>query len=421
MLIVEHKEFLDEHWVKTFLDTFENSIDSVVITTTSPDEHFLYVNEAFKKKTGYSETELIGKSPRILQGPKTNRKVLDKLKENLQNGENFVGQNTNYRKDGTKYIVRWYVSALKNPQGLTIAYISYQKEITQSVWEHHQVELLSSVVAQVDQMVVITDLRGDIVYVNHSFLMQSGYAEDEILHRNVRLLKSGKLSKSFYKDLWHTVLKGDSFHGNFVNKRKDGTIFIEQKTITPIKNEEGDIHFFVSVGQDITKIIDDSNKYKDKAYKDALTGLYNRLKFDEILERKFERFKTNKIPFTIIMLDIDNFKYVNDTYGHDEGDEVLKNLALILQKELNKNELIIRWGGEEFTVLVDDKIKPSVILAEELRLAVEKELHINSHKITISLGVSQVEENDTQKTLFKRVDKALYKSKRSGKNRVTSL
>lgn len=421
MLIVEHRDFLDEHWVKTFLDTFENSIDSVVMTTTSPDEHFLYVNEAFKQKTGYSETELLGKSPRILQGPQTNRKVLDKLKESLQKGENVVAQNTNYRKNGTIYIVHWSISALKNPQDETVAYISYQKEITQSVWEHNQVQLLSSVVAQIDQMVVITDLRGKIVYINQSFLRQTGYSENEILDKNVRLLKSEKQSKSFYKDLWHTVLNGDSFHGNFINKHKDGTIFIEQKTITPIKDEEGDINFLVSVGQDITKIIDDSNKYKDKAYKDALTGLYNRLKFDEILERKFKRFETNKTPFSIIMVDIDNFKHINDTYGHDEGDEVLKNLAAIFQQEVSKDNLIIRWGGEEFAVLVDDEIEHTSLIAEKLRLAVEQRLHINSHKITISLGVSQIQEHDTHKTLFKRVDRALYESKYNGKNIVTAL
>ncbi len=420
-MIVEHRDFLDEHWIKVFLDTFEHSMDSVIITTTSPEEHFLYVNEAFKRKTGYSESDLVGKSPHILQGPQTNRKIIDELKEKLKSDENFIGQNTNYKKDGTSYIVRWYISALKNPQDETIAYVSYQKEITQSIWVHNHINLLSAVINQVNQMVSVTDLKGNIVYVNQYFLKKYGYKENEVLHKNVRFLKSGKQSKSFYKDVWDRILKNESFHGNFINKHKNGEIFIEQKTITPIKNDEGDINFLVSVGQDVTQIVNDSDEYKDKAYKDVLTGLYNRLKFDEILERKFKEYNTNKASFSIIMIDIDNFKHINDTYGHNKGDEVLKNLASIFHKELRKCDLIVRWGGEEFAVLVDDDTKQSISVAEKLRLAVQEKLHITSHTITISLGVSQITKGDTNDTLFKRVDNALYESKHSGKNRVTSL
>lgn len=98
-MIVQPCDFFQEYWVKQFLASFEHTIDSVVITTTSPEEHFLYVNEAFKKKTGYTEEELLGKSPRILQGPKTERKILDNLKKKLQNGEDFFGTAINYRKD----------------------------------------------------------------------------------------------------------------------------------------------------------------------------------------------------------------------------------------------------------------------------------------------------------------------------------
>jgi diguanylate cyclase (GGDEF)-like protein/PAS domain S-box-containing protein len=420
-MIVEHKDFLDEDWVKVFLDTFEQSMDSVVITTTSPEEHFLYVNEAFKIKTGYTEADLVGKSPRILQGPQTNRLILDELKETLRNGKNFIGQTTNYRKNGTSYIVRWYISALKNPKGINIAYISYQKEITQSIWNHNQVKLLSSAINQVDQMVLVTDLLGDIVYVNQSFLAKYGYIENEVLHRSVKFLKSDKHSKSFYKDIWQTLLKGNSFHGVFINKHKNSELIMEQKTITPIKNEDGDVEFFVSVGQDITKIMSENDEYKDKAYKDSLTGLYNRFKFDEILARKFKEYAIDNSVFSLIMIDIDNFKNVNDTYGHDKGDDVLKNLAIILQNQLRKNDLLVRWGGEEFTVLIDDTMEQSISIAEKLRLAVQEGLQIESSTVTISIGLTQVMKNDTKESLFKRVDDALYESKNSGKNRVTLL
>jgi len=162
-LIVQSCEFFQEYWVEQFLESFEHTIDSVVITTTSPQEHFLYVNEAFKKKTGYTEEELVGKSPRILQGPKTDRKIINSLKQKLKNGEDFFGTAINYRKDGSEYIVRWHITALKNKSNETIAYISYQKEITQEHFNDSELKLLSSAIDRTDQLVSITDLNGKIV------------------------------------------------------------------------------------------------------------------------------------------------------------------------------------------------------------------------------------------------------------------
>lgn len=418
-MIVEYREFFSTPMFQAFLETFEHSIDSVVITSTSPEEYFLYVNEAFKHKTGYVENDLIGKSPRILQGPQTNRDIIDDLKAKLQNGENFVGQNTNYRKDGTSYIVKWNISALKNEKAETIAYISYQKEVTQSVWDHQQVQFLASVVNQVDQMVVVTDLRGVIVYVNDSFLKQTGYSKECVMYRSINIIRSGKQPRSFYTDLWKTLLNNRSYHGTLINKRKNGALYFEQTTITPIKNEEGNIEFYVSIGQDITDLVKESNEYKNKAYHDTLTGLYNRLKFDEIIERKFNVFLDTLDAFSIILMDIDDFKYVNDTYGHDTGDKVLQQVALTLQNTLRKDDLLVRWGGEEFAVLIDNKVGVAFELAQKLSNSVSKNIHIQSHPITISAGVSQIRKDDTIETLFARVDKMLYKSKVEGKNRIS--
>lgn len=292
-MIVQNRDFFNEPMFKSFLYTLENTMDSVVITSTSPQEYFLYVNEAFKRKTGYTESDLLGKSPRILQGPQTSRIVLDELKEKLQKGENFIGQNTNYRKDGSKYIVKWYVSALKDIKEQTIAYISYQKEMTQSIWEHKQVQYLAAVTNQIDQMVIVTDLVGKIVYMNDSYVRGTGYKREYLLKKNIKFIRSGKHTKSFYKNIWLLLLNNESFHGTMINKRQNGELFFEKKTISPIKNDEGNIEFFVSIGQDITEIIEQSEEYRNKAYHDTLTGLGNRLKFDEIIDRKYIEFLKN--------------------------------------------------------------------------------------------------------------------------------
>jgi diguanylate cyclase (GGDEF)-like protein/PAS domain S-box-containing protein len=420
-MIVKNSKIFDNTMVQSFLNTFENSIDSIVITSPSPEEHFLYVNEAFKHSTGYIESDLVGKSPRILQGEKTDRAVLDDLKDKLQKGKNFIGQNINYRKDGSTYIVKWYVSALRDEEGDTIAYVSYQKEITQSIFEHKQALFLASVVNQIKQMVVVTDLKGNIVYANDTFIHKTGYSKEFIIGNSMNFLRSGKHTKSFYANFWQTILQNKSYHGVFINKCKNGELYFAQKTISPMKDENGDIEFFISVGQDVTELIEQSDTYKQKAYHDTLTGLHNRLKFDECIQEKYKKFTIDSQIFSLILIDIDNFKEVNDTYGHDKGDKILKEVADALQTTLRKDDLIVRWGGEEFIVLIDNNIKFCKKIAEKIRIQVFNSVKIENYSISVSIGVSQIETGDTIESLFSKADKALYQSKKDGKNRVTYL
>jgi len=418
-VIVQSVDFFQEYWVQQFLNSFEHTMDSVVITSTSPEEHFLYVNEAFKKKTGYTEKELLGKSPRILQGPKTDRKTLDTLKQNLKNGEDFFGTATNYRKDGTEYIVHWHITALKNQAAETIAYISYQKEITQEHFNESELKLLSSAIDRTNQLVSITDLNGKIVYVNSAFCKKYDYQKEYLIGKYIKIVKSGIHNDSFYKNLWETITAGNTYNGILTNKTKDGKLFTEQKTISQLKDKDGNINFYVSVGNDITEVLKKSDEYKELAYKDSLTQIANRLQLDTVIKRKLLFKKNGRDTFSIIMIDIDNFKYVNDTYGHDKGDLVLKNLSKIIAAELRHNDLFARWGGEEFVILIDDSMQNSQKIAQKVRIAIEKKLTVEVTNITISLGITQLQKDDTYDTLFKRVDSALYKSKQSGKNRVT--
>lgn len=420
MIVQEHAIF-QEHWVRALLETFESSIDSVVITSLIPDEYFLYVNEAFKRKTLYDESELKGKSPRILQGDKTNRKVLDELKAALEEDRDFTGQNTNYRKDGSTYIVQWYIAAIRDPDGKAMAYVSYQKEITNEVRDHEFAALFSTIIDKTDQEVMITDLQGEIIYVNDAFSRLSGYSAQEAIGNKPKILRSGKHSESFYTHLWETILHEVPYHGIFINQRKDGTLFYEKKSIIPIKDSKGDPRYFASMGQDVTTLLHESLHFKEQAFSDQLTGLYNRLKYDEVIQRKLIEYSQDQKPFSLIFFDIDHFKMVNDIYGHDEGDHVLKDMAQLSKRLLRKDDFLARWGGEEFILLVDSGLDDARDLSEKLRSAIESELSVDGHTITASFGVVEIDIEDDLKTLFKRVDEALYRSKHSGRNMVTAL
>ena len=421
-MIIEPIPFLDNPCVRGFLAAFEQATESVVITAPHEDvggERFLYANQAFLRRSGYSEAELRGKSPRILQGEKTNRAVLNSVAEALAREECFIGQNTNYRKDGGEYIVRWYIAPLRDEANRVAAWFSLQREVPPQPNLREEALFLSTALNQTADSVIVTDLKGDIVFVNSAFTQMTGYSGDEVLGKNARILQSGKQSRSFYADLWHSLLAGHTFRETFINRHKDGHLFFEEATISPVFDHHGEPLYYVAIGKDITELMEKSQSYAQKAYHDALTGLYNRLKFDEVMARKLAGPWPPPRPYSLVVMDIDNFKLINDEYGHGVGDEVLKALAGLLLSKLRHNDLLVRWGGEEFVLLVDNDATKTARLAEKLREAIAGYRFDPRFAVTVSMGVSEVREGDDPDSLFKRADEMVYRSKREGKNRVS--
>jgi diguanylate cyclase (GGDEF)-like protein len=155
---------------------------------------------------------------------------------------------------------------------------------------------------------------------------------------------------------------------------------------------------------------------------DPLTQIYNRLKFNDELDKRINAYRKNKLPFSIIMFDIDHFKNVNDTYGHDVGDLVLTTLCHIVQDNIREFDVFARWGGEEFMILTpNDNLESSKDLAERLRREIEVHYFEKVKTITCSFGVTEFKNEDTNDTFTKRVDEALYTAKTQGRNIVKTL
>jgi diguanylate cyclase (GGDEF)-like protein len=152
---------------------------------------------------------------------------------------------------------------------------------------------------------------------------------------------------------------------------------------------------------------------------DSLTQAFNRAKYDEIIELEMERAKRFNHPLSMLMFDLDNFKTVNDTYGHSTGDAVLKQVADVIRKHTRKINLLIRWGGDEFIVIpLETSLGGAAVLSERLRQAIEFFTFDSVGKLTASFGVVQFKEDDTEPSILKRLDEALYRAKNSGGNRV---
>lgn len=282
-----------------------------------------------------------------------------------------------------------------------------------------EIDKLSKIIEQTDDTVVVTDENGVINYVNPAFTLHTGYERDEVLGKTPRIFKSGKHEDQFYAKIWETILHGKVYRGTIINKKKNGRIYYENKTITPLKDSKNNIIGFFSTGKDVTKEKLIQNKIEQIASYDNLTKIYNRHKFEELFMIESERSIRSSQPLSLIMIDVDHFKIVNDTYGHDVGDGVLIHLAEVIQVNIRKTDIFARWGGEEFLVLSPGTdIKNVYLLAEKLRSAIEGSLFPIVKCITISLGISTFSEDDTFAEFFKRADMGLYQAKAGGRNRI---
>lgn len=253
--VTERKE--REKRLKVLSEAVQQAKEAVLITEAEPlgepGPKIVYVNEAFERRTGYSEAEVLWKTPRILQGPETERAVLDSLREALEAGEEWEGETVNYRKDGTPYQVQWNVSPVRGDDGEIEYWVSVQRDVTEERKREQQLRLTAKALEQINEKVFITDQDGQIEYVNDAFEEMTGYSEAEVLGKLPSVLQSGVQEEPFYEELWDSIRGGDTFEAEFVNERKDGTQYVEAERIAPVNGEDGKITHFVSSARDVTE------------------------------------------------------------------------------------------------------------------------------------------------------------------------
>lgn len=385
-------------------------------------ETFTYVNHAFCEITGYSQEELLTMAPwEILSAEYkdkgeelTKQRVAGKLLEPVQVQVDIQ------RKDGKICTIK--ISTTTMPYKGRFAGTGNMMDITDIVQTKSRLKLLSQAVEQMDEMVRITDIDGNIIYVNPATSKITHYDEDEILGHNSKVFKSGKHSREFYKTLWDTILSGKTYTNVLVNKKKDGTLYYDEKVISPMRNELGDIRYFVSTSRDISDRITLENELKQLATKDALTGILNRYKINIKIEEEIKRVNRYEKPFGLLMFDIDYFKKVNDTYGHDVGDYVLQEISHLVENTIRETDSFGRWGGEEFMILMPYTSEETLVkIAEKIRQIIAKHTFKDVGHVTISIGVTFYKKHEEKEKLIKRVDTALYEAKAQGRNKVISL
>ncbi|EDZ63082.1 diguanylate cyclase/phosphodiesterase with PAS/PAC and GAF sensor(s) [Sulfurimonas gotlandica GD1] len=260
-----------------------------------------------------------------------------------------------------------------------------------------------------------TDLHGKITKASTAFCDISGYRKNELLGKNHNIVRHKEIPQTLYKELWETIKAGNVWQGEIKNRHKNGSSYWVDVSISPVKNEKDEIISYTAIRHDIT----DKKRIEELSITDRLTQLYNRLKLDEIFAMKLAtagRYNTN---FSVIIIDIDYFKLVNDTWGHQAGDDVLREFAEIIKNNARETDIVGRWGGEEFLILSSDTdLDGAIKLSEKLREMVSLFNFSFAGYKTASFGVSSYHPGDDEKTMVKRADEALYRAKENGRNRV---
>ena len=291
------------------------------------------------------------------------------------------------------------------------------------------------------EAVVITDVTGKIEWANPAFTTLTGYALEEVVGLNPRILKSGMMDRAFYRTLWTTILDGEKWSGELWNLRKDGNLYCEEMHIAPVRAVNEGISNFVAVKHDVTerkhaeekaklakeglvllnKELREANEHILKlSQTDALTGLANRRTIDERMRNEMARAERLGCGFSVILGDLDHFKSINDEFGHLVGDRVLVAAAAVFAEQARTYDLPARFGGEEFLVLLPEStLADAMAIAQRIRNAVaEVAVPELTRQLTISLGISTWGQGDTLGALVGRADAALYQAKRRGRNRV---
>ena len=293
-------------------------------------------------------------------------------------------------------------------------------DITKQRGYEQKLHLISKVFEKSNDAILITDASAKIIEVNDSFEQITGYKLEEIYGKNPSLLQSNWHDKPFYKKLWKEIEKLGYWEGEIWDRRKNGEVYVSRTLITKVENN-AKITNYIAIAKDITRKKEYEDRIKQLAFYDALTLLPNRAYFEQNLNSVLDESKRYKRKFGVLFLDLDNFKYVNDTFGHLIGDKLLQVVAKRLAECVRDSDIVSRIGGDEFTVIVKDiredidliRISKKIInhLLEPVEIE-NQELYIGT-----SIGICMYPEDaKSADELTKKADIAMYNSKNNGKN-----
>lgn len=327
--------------------------------------------------------------------------------------------------------------SLKDRQGQVVGKLASWRDISARKQAEEKLRVFYHAVEQNPTAIVITDPQGRIEYVNPRLVQITGYDLDELRGKNPSVFKSGETSDEFYSNLWKTVNAGEVWQGELLNCKKNGETYWVHEMIAPVMDEKGVVTHFVAMQEDVTdrrhaelelrdlnarlqeKLVENEalqDQLREEAIRDGLTRLFNRRFMEETLDREISRVERDPRPISVVMMDVDLFKAINDKYGHQAGDAVLQTLGTMLLENTRISDIACRYGGDEMLVVMPGAAQDVAIArAEEWRVAfsmMEFSFGDKTIRTTLSLGVASFpDQAQNPIELLNAADKALYFAK----------
>ncbi|MCU7853730.1 MAG: EAL domain-containing protein [Candidatus Thiodiazotropha sp. (ex Monitilora ramsayi)] len=408
-------EFAATEWTQA-MDQFDDAIYLLDM-----DRHLIRGNEAFFHLTGLDPSQSLGRHivelihPQGEENPCVVCQAQEAKREALFTLEPDDPNNPAGRP------IEVALKLIHDNHGVPHAMLMSLHDLSHSRKVEEHLRLAASVFENTAEGVSITDPDANIIRVNQAFVDITGYQPEEVIGKNSNVLKSGRHDESFYRNLWHSLEETGQWQGEIWNRRKNGSVYPEWLTISAVLNDNEELTHYVGIFTDISQIKHSKEQLDHLAHHDALTDLPNRTLLNEYLEQAIRHAGRYDSEFALIMLDLDNFKHINDSLGHSAGDQLLLEVAARLANSAYQDDTVARIGGDEFVILMED-----ISRADDVGIAIEKLMssltdsyQLEGHEVQISasLGICLYPRDGNEPTtLLRNADAAMYRAKEEGRN-----
>ena len=379
-----------------------------------------FVNQALSDMLGYSVNELLGMPILNLLNDES-QAVFKKQITQRKQGIADIYEIEVIHKDGHEVLIQVESAAMFDVQDNFDGLVEGIKDLTDIHQQQLTLKMLSSAVEQSGSMVMISDVNANIEYVNPKVCAITGYDKTELIENNASVLQPDDLDPKILADLWASVGAGNEWQGEIQLRKKDGGAIWVLMSISSIKNERNKITHFVTVCEDVSQLKEARLRMEELAYVDSLTGLANRLLFRDRLEQALKALTRTKTSAALLYLDLDEFKRINDSMGHDVGDALLMKVAETLRQCVRHQDTVARMGGDEFVILLTDidGMSGASAVARKIMESMSHPIQLlkNEILITPSIGITLAPADSLNADiLLKNADMAMYKAKSLGRN-----
>ncbi|MFA7530690.1 MAG: EAL domain-containing protein [Castellaniella sp.] len=380
-----------------------------------------YASPMLCRLTGYSADELKQDFPlsRLFTPEEVTRARRTIMRRMRRHGYQVRYESRLVRKDGSGIDVEIFAATTRMKGRIII--IGIVLDISERREAEASARRAALVYRHTSEAMVITSPTAIIRDINPAFTAITGYARHEVLGRKMNMLSSGRHDHDFYEILWEHLHRKGQWHGDIHNRRKNGEEYIQHLRINASYNPDASVNSYIGLFSDVTKQRRQEATIWHQAHFDHLTGLPNRKMFNDALQHRLNQSGSTGNAFALLFLDLDLFKHINDTYGHDKGDALLKLVARRLQSCTREGDTIARMGGDEFTVIFHDPgdVENMAIICQKVLNSIARPYRVGEERlrVTVSIGVSLFPDHGTDaETLLKHADIAMYAAKNKGRN-----